>query len=64
MKKIDKLLVIAKCEAMKKDDAEIAKVLQRLSMDQLKELVYGDPDENRVREILSSVDALHLLESG
>lgn len=64
MKKIDRLLVMAKCEALRKDDADIAKVLQRLSMDQLKGLVYGDPDESRVREILSSVDGLHLLESG
>ena len=64
MKKINKLLMIAKCEAMRKDEAEIANVFERLSMDQLKELAFGDPSESRVQEILAAVDGLHLLESG
>lgn len=64
MKKIDKLLLIAKDEARRKDEAEIVKVFERLSMDQLQELAFGDPSESRVQEILAAVDGLHLLESG
>lgn len=64
MKKINKLLMIAKDEARRKDEAEISKVFERLSMDQLKELAFGDPSESRVKEILAAVDGLLLLESG
>lgn len=64
MKKIDKLLLIAKDEARRKDEAEISKVFERLSMDQLQELAFGDPSESRVQEILAAVDGLLLLESG
>lgn len=64
MKKIDKLLLIAKGKAQGQDAASIARVLQRLSTDDLEELAYGEPEESRVREILASVDGLHLLESG
>ena len=64
MKKINKLLMIAKDEARRKDEAEKRKVFERLSMDQLKELAFGDPSESRVKEILAAVDGLLLLESG
>lgn len=64
MKKINKLLMIAKDEAMRMDEAEKRKVFERLSMDQLKELAFGDPSESRVKEILAAVDGLHLMESG
>lgn len=64
MKKINKLLMIAKDEAMRMDEAEKRKVFERLSMDQLKELAFGDPSESRVKEILAAVDGLLLLESG
>lgn len=49
---------------MRMDEAEKRKVFERLSMDQLKELAFGDPSESRVKEILAAVDGLLLLESG
>ncbi|MBQ7785917.1 MAG: hypothetical protein IJ381_07205 [Clostridia bacterium] len=62
--KINKLLVLAKREAKRREHAEIEKVFQQMTTDQLEEIAYGDPSENRLREILASVDGLHLLESG
>lgn len=64
MKKIDKLLLIAKGKAQGQDAAAIARVLERLSTDDLEELAYSNPNESRIHEILASVDGLHLLESG
>lgn len=62
--KINKLLVVAKREAKRREHAEIESIFQRMTTEQLEEIAYGDPSENRLREILSSVDGLHLLESG
>ena len=62
--KINKLLVVAKREVKRREHAEIEKVFQQMTTDQLEEIAYGDPSENRLREILASVDGLHLLESG
>lgn len=62
--KINRLLVMARHEARRRDQAEIEQVFQRMTTEQLREIVYGDPTESRLREILASVDGLHLLESG
>lgn len=64
MKKIDKLLLIAKGKAQGQDAADIARVFARLSTDDLEELAYSNPNDSRIHEILASVDGLHLLESG
>ena len=62
--KINRLLVIARQEVRRRDQAEIEHVFQRMTMEQLQEITHGDPTESRLREILASVDGLHLLESG
>lgn len=62
--KINRLLVMARQEARRRDQAEIEQVFRRMTMEQLREIVYEDPTESRLREILASVDGLHLLESG
>lgn len=62
--KINRLLAMARQEARRRDQAEIKQVFRRMTMEQLREIVYEDPTENRLREILASVDGLHLLESG
>ena len=62
--KINRLLAMARREARRRDQAEIEQVFQRMTMEQLREIVYEDPTESRLHEILASVDGLHLLESG
>lgn len=62
--KINRLLVMARQEARRRDQAEILQVFQRMTTEQLREIVYEDPTESRLRDILASVDGLHLLESG
>ena len=62
--KVDKLLKMAKRETAVKQTAEIRRIFERMTTAQLKELVYANPSEDRVREIFVSVDGLHLLESG
>lgn len=64
MKKIDKLLLIAKGKACGWDAVVITRVLELLSTADLEELAYSNPNESRIHEILASVDGLHLLESG
>lgn len=64
MKKIDKLLNIARQNEGRKDRAGIDEVLARMTTNQLNILVYGDPSEIEIRKILASVGGLHLLESG
>lgn len=43
---------------------EWALVMDRMTTEQLKELVYEDPAEERIKEIFASVGGLYLLESG
>ena len=62
--KINRLLAMARREARRRDQVEIEQVFQRMTMEQLREIVYEDPTESRLHEILASVDGLHLLESG
>lgn len=66
MQKINKLLASVKHEAKGKQDKSILSnvkaVIGRMTTDQLKELVYGNPSDEREKEILASVGGLHLLE--
>ena len=68
MKKIDKMLAIAKHEALweaeRKKHEELENAISRMTTDQLRELVYDDPSDERLKEIFASVGGLHLLESG
>lgn len=68
MKKIDKMLAIAKHEALwdaeRNKKKELEDALSRMTTDQLRELVYDDPSDERLKEIFASVGGLHLLESG
>ena len=68
MKQIDKMLAIAKHEALweaeRKSHEELENAISRMTTDQLRELVYDDPSDERLKEIFASVGGLHLLESG
>ena len=68
MKQIDKMLAIAKHEALWEADRnnhkELENAISRMTTDQLRELVYDDPSDERLKEIFESVRGLHLLESG
>lgn len=64
MKNVNRLLVSARREARRREQAETEQVFQRMTMEQLQEIVYGNPSESRLHEILASVDGLRLLESG
>ena len=43
---------------------ELEKAISRMTTEQLRELVYDDPSDERLKEIFASVGGLHLLESG
>lgn len=68
MHKINRLLVSAKYEAIRDAERnkhkEIDNTIGRMTTDQLRELAYGEPSDERLKEILSSVGGLSLLESG
>jgi hypothetical protein len=64
MKKINRMLASARSMARNEEREAIESVMQRLSMPQLLELVYCEPSETRVHEILASVGGLHLLKDG
>lgn len=63
MQRIDKLLSTARRNASNGND-ELIKAIGRMTTEQLLELVYGEPSEYRLKEILASVGGLQLLESG
>ena len=63
MQRIDKLLSTARRNASKGNE-ELIKAISRMTTDQLRELVYNDPSDERLKEIFASVGGLHLLESG
>lgn len=68
MRKINKMLAIARNErlwsAARNSREELESAFCRMSTDQLIELAYSDPSEQRITEIFESVDALRLLGSG
>lgn len=64
MKRLDKLMKVAKDKADIKAKEKVRQVFGRMSMAQLKELASDNVTHGRVREILASVDGLWLLEEG
>lgn len=66
MNNIDKLLRQARRAKNSKGmhHEELEKVISRMTTEQLRELVYDDPSDERLREIFASVGGLDLLESG
>lgn len=68
MQKINKLLLTVKREALedaeRRKHEELEQAISRMTTDQLRELVDGEPSEDRIKEIFESVGCLHLLESG
>ena len=62
MTTLEKLISIAKQQASQKAKQTEAAIYDRMTTDQLKELAYSNPSEDRIHEILASVDGLHLLE--
>lgn len=63
-KKIDGLMKKVQENAERKREAEEMAVYNRMSLSQLKELANKNTPEERIREILASVDGLHLLGGG
>ena len=68
MQRINKLLVSVKREAAedakRREYEELDQIISRMTTEQLRELVDGEPSDDRVKEIFASVGGLHLLESG
>lgn len=64
MKRLDKLMKVAKEKADIKAKEKVRQVFGRMSMAQLKELANENVPYERIREILASVDGLWLLEEG
>lgn len=64
MTKIDNMLINARHRAVYSDSEKWGKIMERMTTDQLYELVEGDPTDERIRDILASVDGLYLIESG
>lgn len=62
MKHIDKLIIKAKKKVYTRITLSEREIYGRMATKQLKELLYGNPTEERMREIFSSVNGLHLLE--
>lgn len=70
MTKLEKLISKVKQQAAQKAKQQAAQkakqteaaIYGRMTIVQLKELAYGNPDEERIIEIFASVDGLDLLE--
>lgn len=66
MRKISKMLAVARNEALliaaKDSKKELLEAIERMSTDQLQEIVSGELTDERLKEIFDSVGALHLLE--
>lgn len=59
MQKIDRMIAgvkrTAQIDEERRKDAEIKEAIGRMSMDQLRELAYKDPSEERVKGLFLSV---------
>lgn len=68
MQRIDKILVSARREAVKetkrRKQTDLKQAIHSMTTEQLRELVYGFPSDERIADIFNSVGALSLLESG
>lgn len=56
MKKVEKLISIARQKAACKARQTEAAKYSRMTIEQLKELAFGDPSEDRIKEIFDSVE--------
>lgn len=63
MDKIDKLISIARRKSICNQEIRSQEIYDRMTVAQLKELLYENPTEERIKEIFASVNGLHLLES-
>ena len=61
MKRLDKLIEEAHVKNVSRSEAEKRAVYNRMTLEQLHELACGNPTDERIREILTSVDGLYLL---
>lgn len=64
MKKLDRLIKAAMVQADTKEQIREKQVFERMTTKQLSELVDGNPSDERIIEILTSVDGLWLLKEG
>lgn len=64
MKKLDRLIKAAMVQADAKEQIREKQVFERMTTEQLSELVDGNPSDERIIEILTSVDGLWLLKEG
>ena len=68
VQRINKMLIAARCDMERKEQRreaeELQNAIEKMTTEQLYELVDGNPSEERVREIFASVGELNLLESG
>lgn len=64
MKKLDKLIKAATEKANTLDKQKVADIFGKMTIEQLEELAEGEPTQERIREILASVDGLSLLGGG
>lgn len=62
MTKLEKLISKVKQQAAQKAKQTEAAIYEKMTLEQLRELAYGNPDEERIIEIFASVDGLDLLE--
>jgi len=64
MQKINRLLALMNRDTVAHTkEQEMEKIIARLSTDQLKELLYNEPTEERIKNIFASLGGLHILES-
>lgn len=64
MKKLDRLVKAAMVQADTKAQIRKKEVFERMTTEQLSELVNGNPSDERIKEILAAVDGLWLLKEG
>lgn len=58
MKRLDKLMKVAKVQAHTRGRDKVRKVFERMTTEQLHEIVDERPTDERIREILASVGGL------
>ena len=61
MKRLDKLLKAAKIQADTRERDKVREIFERMTTEQLHELVDETPTDERIRDILASVGGLWLL---
>lgn len=64
MRKLDTLLLAAKYKRSIKKERKIEEVFERMTLEQLEEITADNTTNDRIKEILASVDGLWILEEG